>query len=225
MSSPEELKVRESLFSSTSSDHVNASDWRCSGGGGDQTSESLRQDPAPAYKRVATRRTTATSAAYFPASSLSYGTIAGWKGGRGRPWRSLFARKPRALRRAIVASPWTSPIAAHHLAAVLVRQPTHDGSQAVALIKVFTFLCALTTRNMLHYRQLLACSHPRRSSCRMSLSVRQQPCACTFYIQSTIFPVIIDQSCYPLAHSPPADTMPCSRVHCQSPYVPPRQSF
>lgn len=119
MSSPEEVKVRESLFSSASSDHVNRSDWRCSGGGGsggsDQTSEYPPQDTAPADSRAA------TCTAYIPASS-SYGTAGGWKGGRGRPWRSLFARKPRALRRAIVTAPWTSPIAAHHLAAVLVRQ-------------------------------------------------------------------------------------------------------
>lgn len=45
----------------------------------------------------------------------------GWRGGRGRPWRSTFTRKPRCSRRAIIRAPWTSPVAAYHLAAVEVR--------------------------------------------------------------------------------------------------------
>lgn len=141
--SPAEIKTRESLFSSASSaqawnDNPNyngGSDDSGRGGGSDNRDETLQEYPSRQSPRDrqdnthqeqrrqgagesgATRRTTATSAAYMPASALS----AGWVAGRGRPWRSPFARKPRSLRRAIVAAPWTSPVVAHHLAAVHVR--------------------------------------------------------------------------------------------------------
>lgn len=135
--SPAEIRIRESLFSSASSSdeawnnnpNYNGNDSGCYSGDdkydqnlvgcpsrrspwhlGDNTDQEQRQQEVG--ESGATRTTTATSAAYVPASSL---------GMRGRPWRSPFARKPRSLRRAIIAAPWTSPVAAHHLAAVLVR--------------------------------------------------------------------------------------------------------
>lgn len=142
MSSPEELKVRESLFSSESPGHASDSDWRCSGEGSGGVEDQASEYPRRSQRQdLDTRKTTATSAAYIPESSLSCATATGWKGGRGRPWRSLFARKPRNLRRAIVAAPWTSPIAAHHLAAILVSHLTAGGQIA------FACLCKLTTKH------------------------------------------------------------------------------
>lgn len=46
----------------------------------------------------------------------------GWKGRRGTPWNSVFARKARRAQRAIIRAPWTSPVAAHHLAATEVSR-------------------------------------------------------------------------------------------------------
>lgn len=131
MLSPEEVRVRESLFSSVSSDQAWATSRGVSDGDGVggasygcvPTAEVPY--PLPAHNQGAgTQRTTATAAstAYIPKSSVSR---SGWKGQRGRPWRSVFARKPRSSRRAIVAAPWTSPVAAHHLAAVQVREAEH----------------------------------------------------------------------------------------------------
>lgn len=140
--SPVEIKIRESLFSSASSSdqawnndpNYNDNDSSC-GRGSDDCDQLLAKAPqwrSPQHRRDniheeqrqqragksgVTRKTTATSAAYIPASSLAAGCV----GGRGRPWRSPFVQKPRSLRRAIVAAPWTSPVAAHNLAAVQVR--------------------------------------------------------------------------------------------------------
>ncbi|CAM9158432.1 unnamed protein product, partial [Ectocarpus fasciculatus] len=139
MLSPEEVRVRESLFSSVSSDQAWATSRGVSGRdgvGGDShdsygcvpTAEGTyaRQSPRSSRltandQRAGTQRTTATAAstAYIPNSSVSR---SGWKGQRGRPWRSVFSRKPRSSRRAIVAAPWTSPVAAHHLAAVQIQR-------------------------------------------------------------------------------------------------------
>ncbi|CAN0239235.1 unnamed protein product, partial [Ectocarpus sp. 6 AP-2014] len=128
MLSPEEVRVRESLFSSVSSDQAWATSRGVSDGdgvGGESygcvpTAEQVPYQLLPAHdQRAGTQRTTAASTAYVPNSSVSR---SGWKGQRGRPWRSVFARKPRSSRRAIVAAPWTSPVAAHHLAAVQIQR-------------------------------------------------------------------------------------------------------
>ncbi|CAM9641858.1 unnamed protein product [Ectocarpus sp. 8 AP-2014] len=129
MLSPEEVRVRESLFSSVSSDQAWATSRGVSDGdgvGGDSygcvpTAEEVPYQLPAHNQRAGTQRTTATAAstAYIPNSSVSR---SGWKGLRGRPWRSVFARKPRSSRRAIVAAPWTSPVAAHHLAAVQIQR-------------------------------------------------------------------------------------------------------
>ena len=52
---------------------------------------------------------------------ITSGAPVGIKGNRGRPWLSLFARKPKSARRAILRAPWTFPVAAYHLAAIQVR--------------------------------------------------------------------------------------------------------
>lgn len=93
MSSPEEIKVRESLFSASSA------------------SSSTEKK----------RRHHNKSGAVDGGSGGSSRSALSANSGRGRPWRSTFAGKPRSARRAIVRAPWTSPIAAHHLAALQVR--------------------------------------------------------------------------------------------------------
>eukprot|EP00953_Heterococcus_sp_UTEX-ZZ885_P042208 21470-Heterococcus_DN1.PRE.1 len=41
---------------------------------------------------------------------------------RGVPWRSYFAKKPHASRRAVIQAPWLLPVAASHLAALCIQK-------------------------------------------------------------------------------------------------------
>lgn len=127
MPAPEEVKVRESLFS-TDSSGCNNDDSGCgnAAGAGDAAGgfsrrRSTRDRQGRNQQGQRAEERVATSAAYIPASSSCHAPSAGWRGGRGRPWGSPFARKPRSWQRAVVSEPWTSPVAAHHLAAIQVR--------------------------------------------------------------------------------------------------------
>lgn len=113
MSSPEEVNVRESLFSASVDQAWTAkqSDDGSSGGGLQPEEENLYYQQ---YRgRPSERNTTSLKRDLM--------LTAGWRGGRGSPWRSIFARKPRSTRRAVMRAPWISPVAAHHLAALEVR--------------------------------------------------------------------------------------------------------
>ncbi|CAM9680818.1 unnamed protein product, partial [Scytosiphon promiscuus] len=125
------VHVRESLFSSVSSDQI----WTANRCGLTDDFGGERGDPAKAEGAGLNPRSPcpgdgipaghATAAAEKePASTQGSPSTPChlWKGGRGRPWRGAFASKPRSLRRAIVAAPWTSPVAAHHLAAVEIQR-------------------------------------------------------------------------------------------------------
>ena len=120
MSSPEGVKVRESLFSTSSdractfSHHADDAGIDIDGGARQENPSNLLQGRQGRHDRSPQARAGITARTACPPA-------AGWKSGRGRPWRSTFARKPATAQRVIIRAPWTSPVAAYHLAALHVR--------------------------------------------------------------------------------------------------------